>query len=222
MQQSPSWEATTSSASQEFPSILLILKVHYSVQKRPLPVHILKQDNPVHAFPSNFIKIHFNIIFPFTPRSPSFSSLHQNPVSNSPVSHICHVLRAFLLLYLVTQIIFVEELLVVQSASLPRYLVPLTPIILLSILFSNILSLLCSFHVSDQVSHTYKTSRKITFLHESSYNRKKEHRPLGKFFKCIAHAHCRSGQGRMAVLPLGEQFSYDGTHLCRRPKWPLM
>jgi len=76
--------------------------------------------------------------------------------------------------------------------------------------------------VRDQVSHPYKTTGNITFLHESSYNGKKERSPLGKFFKYIAHAHCRSGQGRVAVLALGKQFSYDGPHLCGRPKWPLM
>jgi len=179
MQQIPSWEATTSSASQEIPSILLIPKVHYSVQKRPLPVRILSQDNPVHAFPSNFIKIHFNIIFSFTPRSLSFSSFHQNSVRSSPISHIYHVPRPFLLLHLVIKIIFVEELLVVESASLPRYLFSPTPTFLLSTLFSNTLSLLSSLHVSDQVSHTYKRTGKITVLHESSYNRKKKHRPLG-------------------------------------------
>ena len=36
--------------------------------KSPPPVPTLNQNNPVHAFPSYFIEIHFNIILPYTPR----------------------------------------------------------------------------------------------------------------------------------------------------------
>jgi hypothetical protein len=56
MEQSPSWEANTSSGSQEIPRVLWNLKVQY-----------LSRINPVHALPSHFLKIHFNIILPSTP-----------------------------------------------------------------------------------------------------------------------------------------------------------
>ena len=47
-EQSPSWKAKPSSASQEIPHILWKPKVPYSIQKCPPPVPVLCQLDPVH------------------------------------------------------------------------------------------------------------------------------------------------------------------------------
>ena len=63
MVQSPSWEANWFAASQEIPRISRNLKVHYCTHKRPLPVPILGQPNPVHIPTSHLLEIHSNIIY---------------------------------------------------------------------------------------------------------------------------------------------------------------
>ena len=82
--QSPSWEANWFATSQEIPRILWNPKVHYRTHKRPPPVPIPCQPNPVHIPTSHLLEIHPNIIHPSTPRSPQWSlSLrfpHQDPI----------------------------------------------------------------------------------------------------------------------------------------------
>ena len=73
MVQSPSWEANWFAASQEITRISRNPKVHYRTHKRPPPVSILGQPNPVHIPTSHFLEIHPNIIHPSTPKSPQWS-----------------------------------------------------------------------------------------------------------------------------------------------------
>ena len=71
MVQSPSWEANWFAASQEIPRISRNPKVHYHTHKRPPPVSILGQPNPVHIPTSHLLEIHPNIINPSAPGLPS-------------------------------------------------------------------------------------------------------------------------------------------------------
>ena len=93
--QSPSWEVNRSAASQEIPRISQNPKVHYRTHKRPPPVSILGQPNPVHIPTSHVIEIHPNVIHPSTPRSPQWSpSLrfpHQDPVHPPLLTHTRHM-----------------------------------------------------------------------------------------------------------------------------------
>ena len=95
LEQSPSLEASRSSASQEIPYILWNPKVHYHIHKSPPPVPFLSQINPVHGF-IPLLEYSFNIILSPISRSSKWSlSLrfpHQNQVYTSPVPHVRHFL----------------------------------------------------------------------------------------------------------------------------------
>ena len=95
MVQSPSWEANWFAVSQEIPRISRNPKVHYRTHKRPPPVSILGQPDPIHIPISHLLEIHPNIIHPSTPRSPqwslSFRFPHQEPIHplSSPIRSTC-------------------------------------------------------------------------------------------------------------------------------------
>ena len=61
MVQSPSSEAKWFAASQEIPRISRNPKVHHRTHKRPPPVSILCQPNPVHISTSHLLEIRPNM-----------------------------------------------------------------------------------------------------------------------------------------------------------------
>ena len=80
---------------KKFPAFLWNPKVHYRTHKRPPPVPVLGQPNPVHIPTSHLLEINPNIIHPSTPRSPQWSlSLqfpHQDPIRPPLLTHTRHM-----------------------------------------------------------------------------------------------------------------------------------
>ena len=90
MVQSPSWEANWFAACQEIPRISQNPKVHYRTHKRPPPVSIMGQPNPIHIPTSHLLEILPNIIHPSTPRSPQWSLSLRFPHQEEPEGSLPH------------------------------------------------------------------------------------------------------------------------------------
>ena len=167
MVQSPSWEANWFAASQEIPRISRSPNVHYRTQKRPPPVSILGQPNPVHIPTSHLLEIHPNIIHPSTPRSPQWSlSLrfpNQDPIHplSSPIRATCPAHP--ILLDFITRKILGEEY---KSFSSSLCNITLYYIILCHIISYRIVSYRIASHriASHHISHhiTYLISYHIS------------------------------------------------------------
>ena len=95
MEQSPSWEANSFSASQEITHIIRNTKVHSRVSQSPQLVPILGQIYPFHTLPTDFFTIHCNIFPPSTSAISqlllSFSCTLQDPLFISSPPHTCHM-----------------------------------------------------------------------------------------------------------------------------------
>jgi hypothetical protein len=66
MEQSPSWEANSYTASQ-IPRLLWNPKFHYHVHSGPPVLPMLSQMNLIHTITPYFFMIHFSIILSSTP-----------------------------------------------------------------------------------------------------------------------------------------------------------
>jgi len=174
MVQSPSWKADWFADSQEFPRISRNPKVHYRTHKRPSPVSILDQPNPVHIPTSHLLEINLNIIHHLRLGLPSgflpSGFLTETLYTPSPHPYAPHAQPISFFSILSPAQYWVR----CTSHLAPRYAISFIPLvtssllvpnILLNTMFSNTLNFLSYRSVKDQVSHPYKTTGKIMVLY---------------------------------------------------------
>ena len=161
MEQSPSWEANRVSASHDIPTFYETLRF----------MTVFTKNRHLSLFWARSIQ--FMPYHPTSWRSKWFLFLNfanQTPIASllSPVHATCPTY--LIILYFVTQIIFGEKYISFSSSLHSVLHSPVTssllaPNIILSTLFWNTLSLRSSLSTSNQVSHSYKTTRKIIVLY---------------------------------------------------------
>ena len=149
MVQSPSWEANWFAASQEIPRISWNPKVHYRTHKRPPPVPILGQTNPVHIpHPTSWryiliLSTHLRLGLPSGLFPSGFPTKTLYAPLSSPIRATCPA--HLILLDFITRTILGEEYRSLSSSLCSLLHSPVTsslldPNILLNTIFSNTLS----------------------------------------------------------------------------------
>jgi hypothetical protein len=170
MELSTTWEPISHVATEEIPSILWNLKVHYRRYKSCPSVPMLSQTNLAHITQSYRYKIHLNVIhhlclgllsclFPTN----NLYMFHFSPIHATWPTHLT-------LLNLIMLIILGAEYKLCSSSLCSFRHPPVSsslfgPNILLSTLYSNTVSLWSSLNVRDHVSHPYRTKGEIRVLH---------------------------------------------------------